>query len=157
MASKAVISLSTGLEDAEKVTVAFLVAVGAAETGRPTVQAALTGVTAAFDSRGRLLTWLGSTQRGVAFVRLPLVPGSYLTLFDRVGDTVPLAAIGISALAALVALNHMRRSQRLIGIMVNGNRRPVSPVSLEEATEEERVPDPNEPGGEAAPSRQTGR
>jgi predicted peroxiredoxin len=37
MASKAVISLSTGLEDAEKVTVAFLVAVGAAETGRDTV------------------------------------------------------------------------------------------------------------------------
>ena len=34
---KAVISLSTGLEDAEKVTVAFLVAVGAAETGRETL------------------------------------------------------------------------------------------------------------------------
>jgi predicted peroxiredoxin len=32
-----VISLSTGLEDAEKVTVAFLVAVGAAETGRDTL------------------------------------------------------------------------------------------------------------------------
>jgi hypothetical protein len=30
MAGKAVISLSAGLEDAEKVTVAFLVAVGAA-------------------------------------------------------------------------------------------------------------------------------
>jgi|SRR6186997_2665941 predicted peroxiredoxin len=37
MAVKAVISLSTGLEDAEKVTVAFLVAVGAAESGRPTL------------------------------------------------------------------------------------------------------------------------
>ena len=37
MASKAVISLTTGLEDAEKVTVAFLVAVGAAEQGRPTL------------------------------------------------------------------------------------------------------------------------
>jgi predicted peroxiredoxin len=37
MPGKAVISLSTGLEDAEKVTVAFLVAVGAAETGRPTL------------------------------------------------------------------------------------------------------------------------
>src|ERR1700704_2531124 len=31
---KAVVSLTTGLEDAEKVTVAFLVAVGAAEQGR---------------------------------------------------------------------------------------------------------------------------
>jgi predicted peroxiredoxin len=34
---KAVISLTTGLEDAEKVTVAFLVALGAAEQGRPTL------------------------------------------------------------------------------------------------------------------------
>ncbi len=34
---KAVISLTTGLEDAEKVTVAFLVALGAAERGRPTL------------------------------------------------------------------------------------------------------------------------
>jgi len=37
MADKAVISLTTGMEDPEKVTVAFLVAVGAAETGRPTL------------------------------------------------------------------------------------------------------------------------
>jgi predicted peroxiredoxin len=50
--TKAVVSLITGLEDAEKVTVAFLVAVGAAETGRDTVmfltkeavRLALTGV-----------------------------------------------------------------------------------------------------------------
>src|SRR5690242_5185220 len=52
MAGKAVISLTTGLEDPEKVTVAFLVAVGAAEAGRPTlmfqakeaVRLSLTGV-----------------------------------------------------------------------------------------------------------------
>jgi predicted peroxiredoxin len=35
--NKAAISLSTGLEDPEKVTVAFLVALGAAEAGRPTM------------------------------------------------------------------------------------------------------------------------
>ena len=34
---KAVISLTTGLEDAEKVTVALLTALGAAEAGRPTL------------------------------------------------------------------------------------------------------------------------
>jgi predicted peroxiredoxin len=34
---KAVVSLNTGLEDAETVTVAFLVAVGAAEQGRQTL------------------------------------------------------------------------------------------------------------------------
>ncbi|MGE3288932.1 MAG: DsrE family protein [Pseudonocardia sp.] len=33
---KAAISLTTGLEDPERVTVAFLVALGAAESGRPT-------------------------------------------------------------------------------------------------------------------------
>ncbi|MGH9110824.1 MAG: peroxiredoxin [Acidimicrobiales bacterium] len=37
MPDKAVISLTTGLEDPERVTVAYLVAVGAAETGRPTL------------------------------------------------------------------------------------------------------------------------
>ncbi|MEG3637001.1 hypothetical protein [Micromonospora palythoicola] len=37
MANKAVVSLTTGLEDPERVTVAFLVAVGAAESGRPTL------------------------------------------------------------------------------------------------------------------------
>lgn len=37
MPGKVVISLTTGLEDSEKVTVAFLVALGAAEQGRETL------------------------------------------------------------------------------------------------------------------------
>lgn len=37
MSNKVAISLSTGLEDPEQVMVAFLVAVGAAEQGRPTL------------------------------------------------------------------------------------------------------------------------
>ena len=37
MKSKAVVSLTTGLEDPQKVTVAFLVAVGSAEQGRSTL------------------------------------------------------------------------------------------------------------------------
>ena len=37
MRTKSVISLTTGLEDAERVTVAFLVAVGSAEADRPTL------------------------------------------------------------------------------------------------------------------------
>ncbi len=37
MSNKAVVSLTTGLEDGERVTVAFLVAVAAAESGRPTL------------------------------------------------------------------------------------------------------------------------
>ena len=46
MPGKAVISLTTGLEDPEKVTVAFLVAVGAAESGRPTLMFLATDGTA---------------------------------------------------------------------------------------------------------------
>jgi predicted peroxiredoxin len=37
MSNKAVINLTTGLEDTERVTVAFLTAVAAAEEGRPTM------------------------------------------------------------------------------------------------------------------------
>jgi predicted peroxiredoxin len=37
MAQKAAVSLTTGMEDLEKLTVALLVAVGAAEQGRPTL------------------------------------------------------------------------------------------------------------------------
>ena len=37
MSGRAVVSLATGLEDAERVTVALLVAVGAAESHRPTL------------------------------------------------------------------------------------------------------------------------
>jgi predicted peroxiredoxin len=37
MSDKAAVSLATGLEDAERVTVALLVAVAAAESGRPTL------------------------------------------------------------------------------------------------------------------------
>jgi len=125
---------------------ASLAAVRAAETGRPAVQAALTGVTAAFDAQGRQLAWLGTAQRGVALVRLDLVPASDLTLFDRIGDTVPWAAIAICVLAVLVALNQKRPPQRLVGIMVDGNRQPVSSVSLSEAVDRDRVPRSPAPG-----------
>ena len=37
MSNKAVINLSTGMEDPERVTVALLIAAGAAESGRPTL------------------------------------------------------------------------------------------------------------------------
>jgi apolipoprotein N-acyltransferase len=119
---------------------ASLSAVRAAETGRPVVQAALTGVTAAFDAQGRQLAWLGTTRHGVALVRLDLVPTGYFTLFDHIGDTVPWAAIAISVVAALVALNQRHGPQRLIGIMINGNRRPVSAVSISEAVDRDRIP-----------------
>jgi predicted peroxiredoxin len=57
MAGKAVISLTTGLEDPEKVTVAFLVAVGAAESGRPTLM---------FQAKEAVRLALGGVAVGVA-------------------------------------------------------------------------------------------
>jgi predicted peroxiredoxin len=57
MKTKSVISLSTGLEDAEKVTVAFLVAVGSAESGRPTLM---------FLTKEAVRLVLGDVARGTA-------------------------------------------------------------------------------------------
>ena len=61
MSNKAVISLSTGLEDPEKVTVAYLVAVGAAESGRQTLM---------FLTKEAVRLALHGTATGVACVLL---------------------------------------------------------------------------------------
>jgi predicted peroxiredoxin len=65
MAGKAVISLSTGLEDSEKVTVAFLVAVGAAESGRPTL---------VFLTKEAVRLAVGGVAVGVACEGCPSLP-----------------------------------------------------------------------------------
>ena len=83
---------------------ASLSAVRAAETGRPVVQAALTGDSAAFDARGRLLSWEGPSWSGIDLVHLGLPPASSRTPYDRLGDYVPWTAVGIAAIAAAVAL-----------------------------------------------------
>ena len=132
---------------------ASLAAVRAAETGRPAVQAALTGVTAAFDPRGRLLAWLGTSQRGVTFVRVGLMPASALTPFDVIGDVVPWTSIGIAAITVGVGLNRNSGRRRLIGIMRNGNRQPAPFVSIPEVTE---GGSPTEPAGPRPPADTTG-
>jgi apolipoprotein N-acyltransferase len=87
---------------------ASLSAVRAAETGRPAVQAALTGVTAAFDARGRLLAWMGQSSHGVVSVRLGLPAASAKTFYDRAGDYVPWSALAIVILATLVMFANSR-------------------------------------------------
>jgi apolipoprotein N-acyltransferase len=87
---------------------ASLGAVRAAETGRPVVQAALTGDTVAFDARGRLLAWMGQSGHGVVTVRLGLPAVSARTSYDRLGDYVPWTAIGIVLAAALIMLANSR-------------------------------------------------
>jgi apolipoprotein N-acyltransferase len=87
---------------------ASLSAVRAAETGRPVVQAALTGDTVAYDARGRLLAWMGQSGHGAVTVRLGLPAASARTVYDRLGDYVPWAALGIVVLAALVMFANFR-------------------------------------------------
>ncbi len=87
---------------------ASLGALRAAETGRPVVQAALTGISAAFDSRGRDLAWLPTSRHGVVVVRLALPSGGRRTLYDRLGDYVPFTAVGVSAIAAAIGLIRLR-------------------------------------------------
>jgi len=88
---------------------ASLGALRAAESGRPAVQAALTGDSAAFDSRGRLLAWAGSADRGALIVRLALPAASARTPFDQLKDYVPWTATSIAALAAVLALLRLGR------------------------------------------------
>ncbi|MFJ2775653.1 MULTISPECIES: apolipoprotein N-acyltransferase [unclassified Kitasatospora] len=90
-----------------------LAAIRAAETGRPAVQAALTGVSAAFDAQGRELARLGTDRTGALTVRLPLTAPTTLTWYDRVGDVVPAAALLVTA-GSVVALwrDRARRANR---------------------------------------------
>jgi predicted peroxiredoxin len=102
MPGKAVISLTTGLEDSERVTVAFLVAVGAAESGRPTL---------VFLTKEAVRLALDGVATGVACEGCPPLPdllrrfadagGHYMVCpicFDTKkldkGDLIPNAEIG---------------------------------------------------------------
>jgi apolipoprotein N-acyltransferase len=83
---------------------ASLAAIRAAETGRPVVQAALTGDSVAFDARGRQLARLGQDSDAVITVGLSLPDTAYRTLYDQAGDYVMWSGVGITVLAALVML-----------------------------------------------------
>jgi apolipoprotein N-acyltransferase len=85
-----------------------LAALRAAETGRPVVQAALTGDTVAFDARGRQLIWLGQDSSGVVSVPLELPAATARTFYDQAGDYVMWTCVGVAALAGLVMLGRRR-------------------------------------------------
>jgi apolipoprotein N-acyltransferase len=87
---------------------ASLGALRAAETGRPAVQAALTGDTVAFDARGRQLAWLDQSGSGVVTVRLSLPAVTARTFYDQAGDYVMWAGVAVTALAALVMVGRRR-------------------------------------------------
>lgn len=84
---------------------ASLAAVRAAETGRPVVHAALSGVSAVFDAEGRRLAWFEG--EGVYAVDVPLVEGT--TPFVRFGNWVPVTALVVLVGAGLSALTRPRK------------------------------------------------
>jgi apolipoprotein N-acyltransferase len=95
---------------------ASLGAVRAAETGRPVVQAALTGASVAFDARGRELARMGQADHGVLTVQLGLPAGSVRTLYDQWGDYVPWTAVAIAVLSALIGLVRSRALRKRAGV-----------------------------------------
>ena len=134
---------------------ASLGALRAAETGRPVVQAALTGVSAAYDAQGRLLASMSTAQRGRLTVRVGLEPGTALTAFDRYGDVVPWTAIGIALLAAVAGFRTWRRRVR---IMLEVNPEGTESVSLLGTSNEHAAGSESAGSGEgSASSQQAGR
>ena len=134
---------------------ASLGALRAAETGRPVVQAALTGVSAAYDAPGRLLASMSTAQRGRLTVRVGLEPGTALTPFDRYGDVVPWTAIGIALLAAVAGFRTWRRRVR---IMLEVNPEGTESVSLLGTSNEHAAGSESAGSGEgSASSQQAGR
>jgi apolipoprotein N-acyltransferase len=70
---------------------ASMAAVHAVEVGHPAVHAGLSGVSSAFDARGRELGWLPAANRGVLVVDVPL--GSQTTVYQRLGNWVIVLAL----------------------------------------------------------------
>jgi apolipoprotein N-acyltransferase len=137
---------------------ASLGALRAAETGRPAVQAALTGDSVAFDARGRLLGSLTTSQRGVLLVRVGLPPASALTPFDRAGEVVPWLAIIIAIVAAAMAVLPSRRMDRPGEIPLGGNhRRFPSVFIMKRSPGEGPAPPAPHQGGDEASSRRAQR
>ncbi|WP_344588318.1 apolipoprotein N-acyltransferase, partial [Kitasatospora paracochleata] len=91
---------------------ASLGAIRAAETGRPVVQAALTGESVAYDRQGRRLVRLTTGDTGAATVRVDLAAPGARTWYVRLGDWVPLTAVGITALAGGAVLGARARRAR---------------------------------------------
>jgi len=83
MSNKAAVSLTTGLEDAERVTVALLVAVGAAEGGRPTVM---------FLTKEAVRVALNDVAVGTACEGCPAIP-DLMKRYDAAGGRLMVCPI----------------------------------------------------------------
>ena len=87
MSNKAAISLCTGLEDPEKVMIALLVAVGAAESGRPTVT---------FLTKEAVRLALSGTAVGTACEGCPSLP-DLMKRYDAAGGELLVCPVCFNA------------------------------------------------------------
>ena len=85
--SRAAVSLTTGLEDAERVTVALLVAVGAAESGRDTIM---------FLTKEAVRLALAEFPTGVACEGCPSIP-DLMKRYDAAGGELLVCPICFNA------------------------------------------------------------
>ncbi|MFZ1176435.1 MAG: apolipoprotein N-acyltransferase, partial [Mycobacterium sp.] len=85
-------------------------AVRAVEAGRPAVHVGLSGDSSAFDLHGHRLAWCPSGFRGVVVVDVPLA--SKATLYQRLGDWVPVLACVVLTGAAGIAFLRWHRLTR---------------------------------------------
>jgi len=81
---------------------ASLAAVRSAETGRPSVQASLAGVSAAFDAQGRQLAWMSKNDVGSIVAQVPLQAAD--TPYDRYGNFVPIICAVFAAFSVLAVV-----------------------------------------------------
>jgi apolipoprotein N-acyltransferase len=88
-------------------------ALRAAESGRPLLRCANSGISAVFGADGRAVGQLGEGQRGLLLASLPV--GGRRTPYVRHGDR-PIVALGaFAALAAALAATLAARRRRLLG------------------------------------------
>ena len=97
-------------------------AVRAVESGRPAVLVAVSGTSAAFDSRGRRLAWVDQHETGAWTAEVPLSRED--TLFVRWGDWVPAACLMVMLATVMVAAVPRRAQVRRFGPAGSGSPGP---------------------------------
>lgn len=85
-------------------------AVRAVESGRPAVLVSVSGVSAAFDARGRRLAWIPADEETAFVVDVPL--SREATPYVRIGDWVVWLSLLVAVTAALAAIRSRRSAAR---------------------------------------------
>jgi apolipoprotein N-acyltransferase len=86
----------------------------AAETGRPVLRVANTGVTALFDGEAQVLAELPRGTKGYLGADLPLIDGAFRTPYQHFGWLIQPLIAGSASLLALAGWARSRRTRALV-------------------------------------------